>query len=104
MKNIKKNLKYLRVLATPGNVTKAIIKSADKELIGAICECVQNVMNGNVRIGCKVRSKLKCHKDVLRKIQKISTLKNKKKLLIQQGGSIFSYIIPAVLSLLSNIN
>jgi hypothetical protein len=57
MKNIKKNLNYLKVLATPGDISKSIIKSANKELIAAICECVQNVCNGNVKIDCKMHKK-----------------------------------------------
>ena len=103
MKNIKKNLNYLKVLATPGDISKSIIKSANKELIAAICECVQNVCNGNVKIDCKMHNKLKCHKNVLRNIQKKSTLNTKRKLLIQQGGSIYKYIIPSVLSLSSKL-
>ncbi len=52
IKNIKKNLNYPRVLATPGDISKSIIKSANNELKAAICECVQNVCNGNVKIDC----------------------------------------------------
>ncbi len=48
-----------------------------------------------------MHKKLKCHKNVMNNIQKKSTLKTKKKLLIQQEGSIYKYIIPTVLSLFS---
>ncbi len=52
MKNINRNLNYLRVLATPGDTSKSIIKSENEELISAICECLQNVCNRNVKIDC----------------------------------------------------
>ena len=39
MKNIKKNLNFLKILSSPGRMAKALIKSGDKKLIAAICEC-----------------------------------------------------------------
>ena len=101
MKNIKKNFKYLCCLTAPGDTCKSIVKTADKSLICAICECIQNVMNGNVQITKRMLNKLKPHKEVLRKLQKKGTLKSKKKLLLQKGGSVFAYIIPAALSVLT---
>ena len=50
MKNIQKNFKYLCCLTAPGDMCKSFVKTADKNLICAICECIQNVMNGNVKI------------------------------------------------------
>jgi hypothetical protein len=103
MKNIKKNFKYLCCLTAPGDMCKSMVKNADKNLICAICECVQNVMNGNVQITKRMLNKLKPHKEILRKLQKKGTLKSKKKLLVQKGGSVFAYIIPAALSVLTEL-
>jgi hypothetical protein len=103
MKNIKKNFKYLCCLTAPGDMCQSMVRTADKNLICAICECVQNVMNGNVQITKKMLNKLKPHKGVLRKLQKKGTLKSKKKLLLQKEGSVFAYIIPAALSVLTEL-
>ena len=103
MKNIKQNLNYLKILASPGRIAKALIKSGDKKLIAAICECVQNVMNGNVKINDIAKKKLAGHKRALRTLQAKSSLANKKKLLVQKGGSFLPIIIPTVLSLLTDI-
>ena len=103
MKNIQKNFKYLCCLTAPGDMCKSLVKTADKNLICAICECIQNVMNGNVKISKRLLNKLKPDKDILRKLQKQGTLKSKKKLLLQKGGSVFTYIIPAALSVLTQL-
>jgi len=103
MKNIQKNFKYLCCLSAPGDMCKSMVKTADKNLICAICECIQNVVNGNVKITKSMLNKLKPHKNVLRKLQKKGTLKSKKKLLLQKGGSVFAYIIPAALSVLTEL-
>jgi adenylate kinase len=103
MNKIKKNLKYLNVVASPNShMRNAIIKSADKELICTICECIQNVINGNVKIDEKLKKRLFQQKDHLRKLQKKSSIKNKKKILIQKGGSFLPMLIPIILSLVSN--
>ena len=42
-------------------------KSANKNLINTICECILNCMNGNISINNETKIKLKRHKEVLRK-------------------------------------
>ncbi len=55
MNKIKKNLKYLNVFASPNShMRNAIIKSSDKDFICTLCECIQNVINGNVKIDEKL--------------------------------------------------
>ena len=49
--NVRKNFDYLTVLhKTKSPVRKAILKNADKELIKAICECIDNVIRGEVKV------------------------------------------------------
>jgi hypothetical protein len=100
MKNIKNNFKFLCCLTAPGDMCQSMVRTADKNLFCAICECVQNVMNGNVQI---IKKMLNKRKEVLRKLQKKGTLKSKKKLLLQKGGSVFAYIILAALSVLTEL-
>ncbi len=104
MNKVKKNIQYLKVLSSPNpQMRQAIIKSANKELICVVCECIQNVINGNVKIDDKLKKKLSNQKEILRKLQKKSTIKNKKKILLQKGGSFLPIILPTILSLLTNI-
>ncbi len=42
---------------------QAIIKSENKELICVVCECIQNVINGNVKIDEKIKKKLSNQKE-----------------------------------------
>ena len=81
----------------------ALIKSADRDLICSICECIQNVINGNVKIDDKIKKKLFHEKEHLRRLQKKSSLKNKKKILIQKGGSFLPMLLPIVLSILNQL-
>ena len=56
MNKVKKNIQYLKVLSSPNpQMRQAIIKSANKELICVVCECIQNVINGNVKIDEKLK-------------------------------------------------
>ena len=46
---LKKNAQMLGVLAhAPPQMCKAIIGAADRELMTCLCECAQNILNGNV--------------------------------------------------------
>ena len=83
---------------------KAIISNCNKELVNSISECILNVLNGNVKLaGCNT-SKLRKHKDTLRKVaDKRIPLSAKKKLIVQRGGfllPLLSTILPAIASLI----
>ena len=81
---------------------KSILTIADKPLIKAICECVYNVLLGNINLTDTNKQKLKKHKHILRKLIDKSSLKEKKKILIQKGGFL-QFIIPAVITGLASI-
>lgn len=93
---VKKNLHFLKVLhsAKPG-VRKAILQKADKDLIDTICECLHNILRGNLQVSPTVYGKLKRHQKVLREIQaKKTSQKRKKQLLIQHGGFLPALLAP----------
>ena len=49
VKRVKSNYHALHVLKTARHsVRKTIVSNCDKELVNSICECVLNVLNGNV--------------------------------------------------------
>ena len=63
MKLMKSNYHALHVLKTARpKLRNAIVSNCDKQLVNSICECVPNVLNGDVKLsGCDKR-KLRKHK------------------------------------------
>lgn len=101
MNRLNSHKHFLHVLknATP-KARKAILQTADDDLIKALLECVINTLNGNHKVTPKVKSKLCKFKNCFRKLAnpKVS-LKKKRKLLIQKGG----FLIPLLTSILSGL-
>ena len=83
-------------------IRKAILKNADKDLVDAICQCVYNLLNGNLHLSTTEKEKLTKYRHALRKLVQKSTLKQKKKILVQQGGFL-EYLIPAAISGITSI-
>ena len=81
---------------------KAIINKSDKKLVNSICEMVFNLINGNLSINNSDFQKLKKYKTSLRKLVKKSNLASKKKILVQNGGFL-QFLIPAVITGISEI-
>jgi hypothetical protein len=99
MSRLKSQQHFLHVLknAKP-QARRALLSSADDEIVKAIVECALNTLNGNHKLTKEEKSKLKKYKSRLRALidPKIS-LKSKRKLLVQKGGFIFS-LLASVLS------
>jgi len=91
MNRLKSQLHFLHVLkdAKP-QARRALLASADDELIKAIVECAINTLNGNHKLTIDEKGKLKKYKNHVRALvnSKISS-KCKRKLLVQKGGFIF---------------
>ena len=103
MERIKKQFNMLKVLSTfKKNMRKNIIDKADKELINTICECVLNLLNGNLKVNTEQFNNLRAYKKVFRKLLEKINLKEKKKLIIQKGG-FKEILLPAVISGLASI-
>lgn len=83
-------------------VRNAIIKSANKDEIFAICECILNVMNGNIKLNEVDYNKLKTYKNTFKKLLNKSPLSSKKKILVQKGGFL-QILIPSIISGLASI-
>lgn len=101
MEKIIKNEKYLNILKDCNNcMRKSIINGGNKDLIHTICECVLNCVNGNVKLSNPDKAVLSKHKRKLRKLlkSKNSSLKRKKAILIQSGGSFLPIILSTILS------
>lgn len=104
-KNIRSQLELLKQLSTcKDKYRNAIIKTGDKELVGALCECVYNVLLGNIKIEDDMKKNLHKYRLSLRKLVQKSALNQKKKILIQKGGFL-KFLLPVIVSsLISLIN
>ena len=101
--NIHKQKDMLNLLGhCKARLRKAIIRNSDKDLVDAICQCVYNVLKGNVDLSESEKHRLVLYKKTLRKLVSKSTLKEKKKILVQRGGFL-EFLIPAAISGISSI-
>lgn len=103
MKRIQKHYDILKVLSTCKKcIRNNIISKADSELINTICECVYNLLKGNIKLSEVQFKNLKPFRHILRKLLAKSNTKEKKKILIQKGGFL-EILLPAVISGLASI-
>jgi hypothetical protein len=101
MNRLKSQLHFLHVLkdAKPP-ARRALLTSADDDLIKAIVECAINTLNGNHKLTKGYKGKLSKYKNLLSALvnPKIN-FKNKRKLLIQKGD----FIVPLLTTILSGV-
>lgn len=81
----------------------AVVSKADRKLIKSICDGILNLLNGNIPLSDIDKDKLRKYRTTLRKIISKSTLKDKRKLLVQRGGSILGILIPTIVSGLTSL-
>ena len=95
---VKRNLQLLKLLQKSKPATrKAILKTADKDLLLSICEWIDNILQGNIKLRPDHLKKLKRYAGVLRQLQNKSLGYNKRKaLLIQHGGFLPALLAPIV--------
>ena len=100
---IKRNFNYLKVLSCCNKkMRNAIIRSSSKDLVNSLCECVHNLLKGNIKLNEKEISNLTKYKNPMRKILNQISFKKKKKLLVQNGGFL-EILLPSVISGLASI-
>lgn len=96
-RRIKTHAVLLKTLAhCTAKQRRALLKTADKGLIDAICECIVNVVNGNIKISPKHKRTLSKHKLKLRKLSdRRTSLRERRRLLNQRGG----FLLPLLMRL-----
>ena len=104
-KCMQKNLNWLKALQCCSNLEKKqIIEAARSESVNAICDCIQNILLGNIEISPKEKRVLNVKKEVLRKLANRKTKSaERKKLLIQHGGGFLNSVLGPVLGALGSI-
>ena len=63
-----------------------IIDEGGMELVHCICDCIHNILQGNISVNDIEKERLKRHKECLRKLVNKKTSYKEKKQLIQEGG------------------
>lgn len=98
-----KNLPALHELATTSAKNRRkILEKASLQLIKAIVECIENVLKGNVTLKKSNIKKLKSYKTTICKIFNTKKkLAEKKKAIVQSGGSFLPALLVPVISILA---
>lgn len=100
---LKRNFDLLKLLSScPKKLRNSIIKSGSKDLIDTICECIYNLLNGNINLQANEIEKLEKQKISLRKLLRLNGLKAKKKVLVQKGGFL-QILLPSIITGLATI-
>ena len=79
-----------------------IIDDGGLDLVRCICDCVFNVLNGNIELKYEEKKKLEKHKDCLRKLVNKKISDKKRKHLIQEGGFLGA-LIPTLVSIVGKL-
>ena len=79
-----------------------IIDEGGMELVYCICDCVHNILQGNIPVSEGEKELFKKHKECLRKLVKKKTSDREKKRLIQEGGFLGSFI-PTLVGLVGKL-
>ena len=69
-----------------------IIDEGGMELVNCICDCVFNVLQGNIPINDEEKERLRQHRHCSRKLVNEKTSHRRRKQLIQEGGFLGSFI------------
>jgi hypothetical protein len=100
---ITSNKKYLESLTNTKNKMRVnIIRGGNKNNINSICECIYNVLKGNIKLTDQQKDSLKKYKANLRKLVKRSSLKQKKNILEKNNKFLLDLLPPVFLTLAEN--
>jgi hypothetical protein len=102
--SVKRNIRALRVLSkAPKKLRDIVLTDADEDLILALCEVIHNVLIGTVKLKPKQIKKLRrYHSTLFNLSQKTTSVRKKRKLLLQKGGFL-STLLPPAIALLSTL-
>lgn len=95
---LKRNLDLLRVLKKANKKQRtAILETGNKDLILCLCEVIDNILAGTVKLTPKQKKELTKYKSLLRQlIDKKIDLNQKRNLIIQKGGFLPAILGPAL--------
>ena len=79
-----------------------IIDEGGMELVHCICDCVHNILQGNIPITEEEKERFKKHKHCLRKLVKKKTPDREKLKIVQEGGFLEG-LIPTLVGLIGKL-
>lgn len=88
--------------ATPP-IRRAVLRGNDPGLLQCLCECVKNVLNGNVPLTRAHKTRLQRYKTGLRTLVKKSVPLHKKGRIVQRGGFLGALLAPLAASVIGSI-
>ena len=93
----------LRVLShCKPKIRNVILKNCENDLIHIMCDCVYNVVKGNVPGLTEEKvNKLARHKTSLIKLTNKVPIKEKRKILVQKSGGFLPFLLPLVAPLIA---
>jgi hypothetical protein len=97
-------LSYL--LRAQPKIRRSIIEGSTKDVVDTLCECILNVINGNVPVTAQQKRQLIRHKSDLRKLVTGRVNLTEKKRVLQKGGFfpiLAKVLAPVVGSLLGGL-
>ena len=94
------DLKKLKRLSKKGR--RKFFKECSKDCVLRICECIKNILKGNVPLKSCHLKKLSRHRQSLRSLSAKSTTLVKRRKLLQKGGFLGA-LLPAILPALIDI-
>ena len=96
---LKKHLPLLQWLskAKPQS-SKALLKTADKEVLDTVRECCLNVLKGNVPLTSQQKKRLHKHKHTLRRLASTKRISDKTKRKLVQKGVFLAALLGPILS------
>ena len=80
----------------------AIIDEGGKDLVCCICDCIKNVLRGNIPVSDEEKQKLKPYRHCLRKLAKKKMTDKKRRQLLQTGGFLDA-LIPILVTLVGKL-
>ena len=83
-------------------ICNRIIDEGGMELVHCICDCVHNILQGNIPLEHEEKERLGIHKELLRKLANEKTSYRRRKRLIQDGGFLGS-LIPVLVGLVGKL-
>ena len=103
-RRVRRNAVILSSLnACPPSMRNSMIQKAPPDLIDAICECVLNILRGNVKLSKSQKEGLQKHKHKLRKLAAKGVPRKQKKTLLNQKGGFMSVLFPLIATLASTL-
>lgn len=93
--NLKAHVPHIQLLAKPKNDKKLIqVLLNDSQTVCAVCEIIQNALNGNIKYTENEKKCLKKYKNMMYKLNNKKTSSAIKKRLLVQGGS--GFLVPLI--------